>query len=144
MLSACVSIWTKAHKICKAWVLINQIFSRWFWSYGLWLNKSNHQKQPSIGVLRKRCSENMQQIYRRSLMPKLHVEIAFRHRCSPINLLHIFRIFLSKNTSGWLPLNYRVKQVDISQPTDMNQMISMNRFYLIEALIFIADFFVFQ
>ena len=28
------------------------------------------QKQPSIGVLKKRCSENMQQIYRRTLMPK--------------------------------------------------------------------------
>ena len=28
------------------------------------------QKQPSKGILRKRCSENMQQIYRRTLMPK--------------------------------------------------------------------------
>ena len=31
---------------------------------------SNFQKQPSRGVLRKRCSENMQQIYRRTPMPK--------------------------------------------------------------------------
>ena len=28
------------------------------------------QKQPPRGVPRKRCSENMQQIYRRTLMPK--------------------------------------------------------------------------
>ena len=28
------------------------------------------QKQPSIGVLRKRCSENIPQIYRRTPMPK--------------------------------------------------------------------------
>ena len=28
------------------------------------------QKQPSRGVLRKRCSENTQQIYRRTTMPK--------------------------------------------------------------------------
>ena len=28
------------------------------------------QKQPPRGVLKKRCSENMQQIYRRTLMPK--------------------------------------------------------------------------
>ena len=28
------------------------------------------QKQPSIGVLRKRCPENMQQIYRRTSMEK--------------------------------------------------------------------------
>ena len=27
-------------------------------------------KQPSRGVLKKRCSENMQQIYRGALMPK--------------------------------------------------------------------------
>ena len=31
---------------------------------------SYNQKQPSRGVLRKRCSENMQQIYRRTLIPK--------------------------------------------------------------------------
>ena len=29
-----------------------------------------HQKQPFIGVLRKRCSENMQQIYKRTRTPK--------------------------------------------------------------------------
>ena len=31
---------------------------------------SSLQKQPSRGVLRKRCSENMRQIYRRTPMPK--------------------------------------------------------------------------
>ena len=31
------------------------------------------QKQPSRGVLRKRCSGNMQQIYRRTLMPKSYI-----------------------------------------------------------------------
>ena len=59
------------------------------------------QKQPSRGVLGKRCSENMQQIYRRTPMPKYDfnkvakqsnfIEITFRHGCSPVNLLHIFR-----------------------------------------------------
>ena len=29
-----------------------------------------YQKQPSRGILRKRCSENMQKIYRRTPMPK--------------------------------------------------------------------------
>ena len=28
------------------------------------------QKQPSRGVLRKKCSENMQQLYKRTPMPK--------------------------------------------------------------------------
>ena len=32
--------------------------------------KLNIQKQPHRGVLSKRCSENMQQIYRRTPMPK--------------------------------------------------------------------------
>ena len=31
--------------------------------------KSNIQKQPLRGVLKKRCSENMQQIYRRISIP---------------------------------------------------------------------------
>ena len=34
------------------------------------LSKSSIPKQPSRGVLRKRCSENMQQIYRRTPTPK--------------------------------------------------------------------------
>ena len=62
-------------------------------------NSSITEKQPSTGVLRKRCSENMQQIYRRTPMSKcefnkvaLHfVEISLWHGCSPVNLLHIFR-----------------------------------------------------
>ena len=68
---------------------------------------SYNQKQPSRGVLRKRCSENMQQIYRRTLIPKLlcnFIEIALRHGGSPVNLLHIFRAPFSRNTCGWLLL----------------------------------------
>ena len=34
------------------------------------LSDYHWQKQPSEGVLRKRCSENMKQIYRRTPMPK--------------------------------------------------------------------------
>ena len=32
------------------------------------------------------------------------IETALRHVCSPVNLLHIFRIPFPKNTSGWLLL----------------------------------------
>ena len=57
------------------------------------------QKQPSRGVLWKRCSENMQQIYKRTPMPECDfnkvasnfIEIALRHGRSPVNLLHIFK-----------------------------------------------------
>ena len=49
------------------------------------------QKQRSRGILSKRCSENMQQIYRRTPMPKCDfnkvalqfIEIALWHGCSP-------------------------------------------------------------
>ena len=67
------------------------------------------QKQPFGGVRGKRCSENMQQIYRRTPMPKLlcnFIEIALRHGCSPINLQHFFRTPFPKNTSGWLLCNF--------------------------------------
>ena len=70
----------------------------------------NQQKQPSRGVLRKRCSENMPQIYRTTPMPRIpmlsnFIEIALRHGSSPGNLLHIFRTTFPKKTSGWLLLN---------------------------------------
>ena len=35
--------------------------------------KSYLQKQPSRGDLKKKCSENMQQIYRRTPIPKCNV-----------------------------------------------------------------------
>ena len=85
-------------------------------------NISDNQKQPTSIVLRKRCSENMQQIFRRTLMPKCDfskvasnfIEIALRHWCSPTNL-QIYRRTLMptevwfqrcpNNTSGWLLLS---------------------------------------
>ena len=35
-------------------------------------------------------------------------EIALRHWCPPVNLLHVFRTLFLKNTSEWLLLNYVV------------------------------------
>ena len=55
------------------------------------------QKQPSRGVPRKRCSENMQQICKAILLK-------LRHGCSPVYLLHIFRTTFLKSTSGRLLL----------------------------------------
>ena len=61
----------------------------------------------------KKCSENMQQIYRRTSMPECNfnkvvfcnvIEITLRHKCSPVNLPHIFRRSFYKNTSRRLPL----------------------------------------
>ena len=49
------------------------------------------QKQPFRGPLWKKCFENMHQIFRRT-----PIEIALWHECSPVNLLHIFRIAFSR------------------------------------------------
>ena len=52
------------------------------------------QKQPSIGVLIKSCN---------------FIEIVFRHGCSPVNSLHIFRTPFPRNTYGGLlqtPITY--------------------------------------
>ena len=48
----------------------------------------DNQKQ-SPSVIRNRCSENMQHVYRRTPMPKcdFNREIALRHGCSPENFL---------------------------------------------------------
>ena len=53
------------------------------------------------GVLRKRCYENMQQINRRhpcrsvisTKFLRNFIEITLRHRCSPVNLLHLSEKF---------------------------------------------------
>ena len=73
-----------------------------------------NQKQLSRGVLKKRCSENMQQIYRRTPMTKCDfnkVAILLKSHfdgCSSVNLLHIFRTPSPKNTSWWLLLKTEV------------------------------------
>ena len=76
---------------------------------GFNIEEYNKQKQPSRGVFKKRCSENMQQIYRRTPMPKcdFNKEIALRHGCSPVNLLHTFRTPFLKDIPGRLLPNKR-------------------------------------
>ena len=61
-----------------------------------------YQKQPSIGVLRKMCSENMHAanfIYRRTPMPKCNLLNSLWNECSPTNLLHIFKTPFPNDTS---------------------------------------------
>ena len=73
------------------------------------------QKQHSRGALRERCSENMQQIFRRTPMLKFKqssfIKITLQHGCSPVNLLHIFRTPFPKDTSGGLLLQLKYKKV---------------------------------
>ena len=69
----------------------------------LQLTGSVVQKQPPRTVLRKRCSKNMKQIYRRTPMPKC--DFTLRHGCSPVYLLHIFRTSFTRSTTWWLLLH---------------------------------------
>ena len=70
------------------------------------------QKQPPRRILRKSCSENMQQIYWKTPMSKCDFnKVAKQLYWNPtsawvslVNLLHIFRTPFPRNTSGWLLL----------------------------------------
>ena len=73
----------------------------------LFLLNIKDQKLPSKGVLNKRCSENMQHIYRRKSMPMCDfnkIALQLRHGCSTVNLQHILRTPFPRNTSGRLLL----------------------------------------
>ena len=69
---------------------------------------SRFEKQVSRGVAGKKCSENMQQIYRRASMPKddfnkgasNFIEITLRYGSSAVDLLHIFGTPFPTNTFG--------------------------------------------
>ena len=62
----------------------------------------------------------MQQIYRRTPMPKCDfskvqsnfIEISLLHRCFPVNLLHIFRPPFPKNTSGWMLFSLFLNEIN--------------------------------
>ena len=74
----------------------------------LWKILEKIQKKLPRGVLKKRFSENMQQIYRRPPIPPMQsnfIEIALQPGCSPVNLLHIFRPPFPRKTSWLLLLN---------------------------------------
>ena len=69
------------------------------------ISRNNGVSEVSRGVFNTRCSENMQQIYRRTPMPKLpckSIEITLRHECSTVNMLHIFRMPFYRNSYGEL------------------------------------------
>ena len=95
-------------------ILKNSIFTKYLRWLLLYLSrkkvfkylasKNANQKQPFRGDAMKRCSENMQQIYRRHcrsiilMLQNNFIEITLRHGCSPLNLFHIFITRFPKNT----------------------------------------------
>ena len=109
-----ISLWQKKHKVTTVATTCQsrRVFYRIKISKQRVIQnkKSNFRSSHPDGVLKKRCSENMQQIYRRTLMPKCYFsnffDIALRHGCSPVNLLHVFRTIFPRNTSGWLLVKF--------------------------------------
>ena len=57
------------------------------------------QKQPSLDVVRKRCSEKYVAMLKCDFNK---VALQLQHGCSPVNLLHIFRAHFYKNIYGGL------------------------------------------
>ena len=94
------------------WLLIFIIFFDWILSRIQKYFEINQQRL-SLGVLIKRCYENMQQIYRRTPIPKFNfnkvvsnfIETTLYHECFHVNLLHIFRTPFPENKSEGLLLN---------------------------------------
>ena len=93
--------------------ITQKLHVRFLWNVSRW---KVIQKSPPRGVLRKRrsevCSKFTGERPRRSVtLIKLlgtFIGITLRHGCSPVNLLHIFRIPFSKSTSGRLLLVIRI------------------------------------
>ena len=101
------------HSVCKAPILVVTVELMWSLFLNIlpfnlvparnkslrsrWFRTSyvNHsQMQPSRGVLRKRCSENMQEIYRRTPMPTCDFnKIAIKSHCGMGVILKICCIF---------------------------------------------------
>ena len=55
------------------------------------------------------------------------IEITLQHGCSPVNLLHIFRIHLPKSTSGGLLLKVKGKQVIFSKVQKKENLVTTCR-----------------
>ena len=73
------------------------------------IHRSSHPEVFLVKVVLKICSKFTGEHPCRSVISiKLQsnfIEIALRHGCSPLNLLHIFRTPFARSTSRWLLLN---------------------------------------
>ena len=89
-------------------ILITQLILSYFTEIVLILTRSSHPEVFLGKVVLKICTKFTGEHSCRSVISiKLlcnFIEITLRHGCSPVNLLHIFRILFLKNTSGQLLL----------------------------------------
>ena len=90
------------------------------------------EKQPSRGVLRKRYSENMQQIYRRTPLPKYDFnKVALQLGRSSVNLQHIFRPSFPKNISGHIRKvrRYKIDKVVATSTLCLTKSILQRKYF---------------
>ena len=93
-------------------VMVYQIesFKSWYKSInGFWSYRNSHPEVFLGKLVLKICSKftGEHPCWSAKLLCNF-IEVALRHGCSPVNLLHIFRTCFLKNTSGWLPLELTI------------------------------------
>ena len=99
------------YKIYRIYLYIYKLFCYTYSQFfGLYINNKFEWKTHSIIFYNRTylwylmiCTSSHSEVFRGILCN--FIEIALRHRCSPVNLLHIFRALFLKNTSGWLLLD---------------------------------------
>ena len=81
--------------------------------------------EATLQVLKKRCSENVQQIYRRTTCRSVISVKLLRYDCSPVNFLHIFRTPFLKINFGGLPLAiiFLFKKKNVSFPRHLDSFV---------------------
>ena len=99
---------TRNKKVIRGLFIYSQILGC-SWAVYRKIEKQLSRGVPSRCAPRKWCSENMQQIYRTTHIPKcdfnkVALQVTLRHGCSPVYLLYIFRTPFRENTTGGLLL----------------------------------------
>ena len=88
------------------------------------------QKQPLRAVLRKRCSETMQQINRKTPMPKCDFNKVARHGCSPVNLLHFSEhLFLGTPLDACFWISLQFTMIDSLRLLEKKSFHTKNKIY---------------
>ena len=92
--------------------------------------RSSHPEVLLVKGILKICSKfTGEHLCRRAISIKLlcnFIEIALRHGCSTVNLLHIFRTRSLKNTSGWLLLNVTEVYLEPYQASKMETSVKIS------------------
>ena len=84
----------------------------------------NKQKYPFIGVLIKRCSENLRQIYRRTLMPKCGFNKVAKHLQNTLE-----GCLWTKHTENEIVLWFQINSITTSEKFRLNYFRCPKQYY---------------